>query len=200
MIIDPARHWAFVRTPKAASTSVEMTLRDALGASIIATGIPSNDLPPIGAGAGLDTHATVAEAGLNGYRVFAIVRNPFDRFFSWVAHKYAIGGYTLTPDVINGEIMLARKRVAGEIQHALGHEPQTTWLKGATDIYRFEDAQALVNDVCALAGVPSLPLRHEKGNYRPAWFGPELLTDAQRTVLESLYASDVSMYMRTRPK
>jgi len=223
MIIDFAHKQILIRVPKSASTSVEMTIRNntdftkdgSLVTAMEYTGVDgiNHDLLP-------DPHANVAQILAESliekkdiplYNIYGTIRNPLDRFFSWIAHV-EVYGYSrdssflsnLTneqkSEIIEKYVDIAKQKLDKEnnILGAMGLQLQSHWLcfngQPINKLYKFENAQYLVNEFLANRGAGPATLEHHKGEWRPQGFDKTLLSQEQVNTLTNLYKSDIELY------
>ncbi|HXK56579.1 MAG TPA: sulfotransferase family 2 domain-containing protein [Gammaproteobacteria bacterium] len=151
----------FVHITKTGGTSISVALADAHGAELLGSrdrlewsGI-GGDVPPEYRPGGIEVHSTIREIhdkhpASKNYLSFCVIRNPWERIFSFYQHKKRIEDAALPP----GDFAEAFKA-----SNFLVLQPQSWWMRGSSGeieidhVVRMENLRDGFAQVMAAAGI-----------------------------------------------
>lgn len=185
MIVNDERRFVFVHIPKVAGTSIRRALRSLAGSR-------SNPL-------GDTKHATAGDlraalgAAVEGYRFFAFVRNPWDRFASF--HRYlwkrGLAAEHRIPEDLNAfALMLESRDDWLEARHSI--RPQSDFVDDS--FFLIGRYERLAEDFDRLCAAIDAQLDLPRANATKGSDYRRLFNDRSAGIIAERYAGDIARF------
>ena len=205
MIISHAYKYVFLRTRKTASTSISLYLMQNLfeeGDVTIRDYRPAFEHPAPIMLSDTETHydmTTLVKSNmvnLDEYKVFAVLRDPYERIISRAFYK---GG---CENLFDTQRILAK----GYVDEDDRDWPQSAYFKYngqvLADVWHFSEiAEMLPAFIRSYGKEPTHPLRRLKSEFKLSWATPQaIITPAIKQKIDEVFAEDIELYNKFKPK
>ena len=199
MIISHAYKYVFLRTRKTASTSIALYLMQNLfeeGDIAIRDYRPEFTHPNPTMISDVEVHYDMTALiesniiNLNEYKVFAVLRDPYERIISRAFYKGRC------KNVFDTRKILAK----GYVDEDDRDWPQSAYFKYNNkvcgEIWRYDQiAKILPEFVRSYGKDPAYPLRNLKSEFRPGWATPKaVITPDIKRKIDEVFAEDIELY------
>ena len=204
MIISHAYKYVFLRTRKTASTSIAVFLMQNLfekGDVSIRDYRPEFDHPEPVILSDVDIHRDMKDliensnVDINEYKVFAILRDPYERIISRAFYGPKGG----CRNVFDARRILAK----GYVDEDDRDWPQSAYFKYngkvCAEVWRYDQiAETLPAFVRSYGKEPVYPLQNIKSEFRPSWATTEaVITPDIKRKIDEVFAEDIELYNST---